>query len=216
MPIFLDPIDHRQFEFLLGLVVEEYAVECWGFVAMSNHYHAIMRPTRSNLSHAMQKLNGEYAQWWNKRHGRVGHVFQGRFKDQIVATGEYLMTLIRYVARNPLRARLVDDLSTWRAGSYRALAGLDLAPPFLSTETVWTQFGVADIATLQSRFRGFVLGDRDDEAVADRIRSNDRIIGDAKFKEMILRSNALTSSQRHIQPSESERGNSEESPIITV
>ena len=199
MPIFLDATDHRQFEFLLGLVVEEYSVECWGFVGMSNHYHAILRPTRCNISDAMRRLNGDYGQWWNKRHSRVGHVFQGRFKDQIVASGDYLMTLIRYVARNPLRAGIVNDLAEWRCGSYRAFAGLEVAPPFLATETVLTQFGVADTATLQSRFSAFVLGDRNDEAVTDRIRSHDRIVGDAKFSRLILAANKPVRDNRDVE-----------------
>ncbi len=196
MQIFLDAVDYRQFEFLLGMVVDEYGIECWGFVGMSNHYHAILRPTRANISRAMQRLNGEYAKWWNNRHGRVGHTFQGRFKDQIVSRGDYLMTLIRYVARNPLRAGMVNDLSEWRYGSFRALAGLEGAPAFLSVETVLSQFGVADTAILQARFKAFVVANRDDGAIEDRIRSKDRILGDSAFKKEILKELALPGSPR--------------------
>ena len=181
MDIFTEARDYRQFEFLLGMVAHEYHVECWGFCGMRNHYHAIIRPSRANISAAMQKLNGEYGAWWNKRHGHCGHLFQNRFKDQIVQGDKYLMTLIRYVARNPLRARFVDDLATWPSGSYRALAGLETAPSFLSVDSVLRQFGTGDVATLQSRFAAFVLGDAEDAAIVDRFRSSDRIIGDIDF-----------------------------------
>jgi putative transposase len=186
MDIFLDDWDHRQFEFLLGEVVMDYGVECWGFCEMSNHYHAILRPTKANFSEAIRILNGDYAQWWNKRHNRVGHTFQGRFKDQIVDTDKYLMALIRYVARNPLRAGLVKDLANWRFGSYRALAGLENSPPLLSVEPVLAQFGIGDVGTLQERFKAFVLGDEVDPVLEDRIRSNDRVLGDQAFKQRIL------------------------------
>ena len=186
MNIFLDDRDHRQLEFLLGIVVEEYGVECWGFCGMSNHYHAILRPTRPNISDAMRRLNGEYGQWWNKRHSHVGHVFQGRFKDQLVERETYLMALMRYVARNPLRAGLVDDLANWRCGSYRAITGLEAPPAFLSVGPVLSQFGTDDTTTLQSRFKALVLGERQDSALEDRIRSNDRVLGDAAFKKLVL------------------------------
>ena len=186
MTIFLDEVDHRQFAFLLGEVVHDYKVECWGYCDMPNHYHAILRPTRANISAAIQKLNGEYAKWWNTRHSRIGHTFQGRFKDQIVQREEYLMTLIRYVARNPLRANLVSGLEQWRFGSYRTFAGLDVPPPFLSVESVLAQFGVGDVKTLQSRFTKFVLGERYNAAIEDRIRSNDRVIGDLAFRKFVI------------------------------
>ena len=185
MMVFTDDVDHRQFEFLLGRVVEEFKIECWGYCGMGNHYHAILMPTLSNISTAMQSLNGEYAQWWNQRHRRRGHVFQDRFKDQIVQDDCYLMTLIGYVARNPQRARLVDDLSEWRWGSYRALAGLEVPPAFLSLEAVLAQFGVANATTLHERFKAFIAASCQRPAIEDRFRSKERVVGDAAFKKLV-------------------------------
>ena len=184
--VFTDDLEHRHFEFLLGMVVEEFKIECWGYCGMGNHYHAILRPTLPNISSAMQHLNGEYAQWWNQRHRRRGYVFQGRFKDQIVQDDCYLMTLIGYVARNPLRARLVDDLSEWRWGSYRALAGLEVPPAFLSLEAVLAGFGVANATTLRERFKAFIAGSCQHPAIEDRFRSKERVVGDAAFKKLVV------------------------------
>jgi REP element-mobilizing transposase RayT len=100
MPIFLDDCDYRQFVYQVGDVVEEFGLVCWNYCAMPNHYHLTVQPTRANLSAAIRKLNGTYGQWWNRRHGRVGHVFQGRFKDQIVDRNSYLMALSSYVVMN--------------------------------------------------------------------------------------------------------------------
>ena len=84
MTIFTDRDDYQRFLNLLRNVVEEYAMECWNYCLMPNHYHATLRPTLPNISAAVQQLNGRYGQWWNRRHGRVGHAFQGRLKVQIV------------------------------------------------------------------------------------------------------------------------------------
>src|SRR5260370_24174472 len=81
MQVFLDDIDYRKFLYIFADVLDTYDVECSDFCVMPNHYHLALKNRRPNLSEAMQHLNGEYAMWWNGRHGRVGHVFQGRFKD---------------------------------------------------------------------------------------------------------------------------------------
>ena len=108
MTVFLDDIDYRHFVFLLGDVIEEFGIQCWNYCLMPNHYHLTLQPGRPNLSEAMRRLNGNYALWWNRRHQRVGHVFQGRFKDQIVDRESYLFAVTRYVLMNPVRAsRLV-------------------------------------------------------------------------------------------------------------
>jgi putative transposase len=108
MTIFLDDYDHRQFIQLFRGIVDEFRLECWNYCLMPNHYHATVRPALPNISTAMQQLHSRYAQWWNRRHAKVGHVFQGRFKAQIVQRDGYALALSRYVALNPVRARLVE------------------------------------------------------------------------------------------------------------
>ena len=186
MTIFLDDADYRQFVYLLGEISEEYRLECWNYCVMPNHYHATLCPTRPNLSAAIRKLNGAYAQWWNRRHGRVGHVFQGRFKDQIVQREGYLLALFRYVAMNPVRAQLCDQPEKWAWSSYAAIVGIREAPAFLAVTATLRQFGEDDSRILRARFAGFVLAAPDDAAAVDRIRSNERILGERGFKEAVL------------------------------
>ena len=90
MRIFEDDTDYRYFVTLFGDIMEEFEIQCWNYCVMPNHYHATLQPTLPNLSRAIQRLNRRYAQRWNKRYDRVGHVFQGRFKDQIVQREGYL------------------------------------------------------------------------------------------------------------------------------
>lgn len=184
MQIFLDDADYRQFIFLLGEVVEEFDVECRDYCAIWNHYHLTLCPSKPNFSEAMRRLNSQYAQWWNRRHSRVGHVFQGRFKDQIVQGGDYLLTLSRYIAMNPVRAHLVDRPEDWPWSSYGALIGLSRAPSFLNVEAMLRLFGNGDAATLQARYAEHVTG-TGNPTIMDRIRSNEQVLGDPEFKSHV-------------------------------
>jgi REP element-mobilizing transposase RayT len=181
MTIFLDDDDYRQFIQLFRQVVEDFRLECWNYCLMPNHYHATVRPALPNISTAMQQLNSRYAQWWNRRHATVGHVFQGRFKAQIVQRDSYALALARYVALNPVRARLVEHPEQWRWSSFAPTIGLRPTPPFLAVEATLALFGEGDQSTLQKRFADFVLAGFDDHA-DDRIRSNDHVLGDVAFR----------------------------------
>ena len=77
----------------------------------------------------MRQLNGVYTQRFNRRHERVGHVFQGRYKAIIVQEEPYLLELARYVVLNPVRVRRVRTPDQWPWSSYRATAGLCETPP---------------------------------------------------------------------------------------
>ena len=182
MQIFNDDTDYRRFVYFLGEVVEACALECLNYCVMPNHYHVTLRPTQCNLSESIRRLNSLYAQWWNRRHGRVGHVFQGRFKDQTVDRDSYLLALSRYVVLNPVRAQLVRSPHEWPWSSYSATAGSASCPAFLNLAPTLTMFGDGDISALQVRFRDFVTRDPVDERMADRIRSNERVLGSRAFK----------------------------------
>jgi REP element-mobilizing transposase RayT len=185
MAIFLDDGDHREFVYLLGEAVEQFTLHCWNYCMMPNHYHITLQPTRANLSEAIRQLNSRYGQWWNKRHEKVGHVFQGRFKDQIVDKDGYLLALSRYVVMNPVRARLVQRPEDWLWSSYRATIGACEVPSFLATSKTLNLFGVGTELELQERYTRFVTACTEDPAIVDRFRSNQHIIGTQAFKQQI-------------------------------
>jgi REP element-mobilizing transposase RayT len=186
MRIFLDDDDHRRFVHLLGEVVEEFGIECWNYCLMPNHYHVTLLPSLSNLSEAIKRLNSVYAQWWNKRHDRVGHVFQGRFKDQIVQHETYLLALSRYVVMNPIRAGLVEHPEDWCWSSYRATVGLSPCPSFLCVSRTLRLFGDSDEESVRTRFSQYVTGEPEAEATMDRIRSCERILGTRAYKAAVM------------------------------
>ena len=185
MQIFLDDLDYTCFVHFLGNVVEEFELECWSYCVMPNHYHVTLRTNAATLSEPIRILNSQYAQWWNRRHDRVGHVFQGRFKEQIVQRQDYLLAVCRYIALNPVRAGLVSRPDQWKWSSYATTIGTAPAQPFVTSGAVLRQFGDDELGALQSKFANFVMAPARDDFVDDRIRSKEHILGDATFKRSL-------------------------------
>ena len=182
MKIFLDDNDYRMFSFLLAETVQEYDLECFDFCLIENHFHLSVRNRRRNLSAAMQKLKGEYGSYWNQRHRRVGHVFEGPFKDQLVQHDLYFRHLVRYIALNPVRARLVANPGEWPWSSYRFTAGLAACPDFLSSRLVLEQLGGVDDAAARRAYVDLIAVPLTDLRAFAMFRSARRILGDREFK----------------------------------
>ena len=107
----------------------------------------------------MRQLNGRYTQVYNRRHERVGHLFQGRFTAILVEKEAHLLELCRYVVLNPVRAKLVSHPRLWAWSSYRATVGETRAPAWLTTDWILGQFG-ARVGTARERYRAFVAEGR--------------------------------------------------------
>jgi REP-associated tyrosine transposase len=163
--IFVDDADYERFLAVLAHVLSRFRITCLAFCLIWNHYHLLLSPGELPISRLMQQLNSTYCQWFNRRHGRVGHVLQGRFAAHMIDTDSYLMTALRYVALNPVVARKVDRPEDWRWSSYRASAGLEPKPEFLSVERVWRTFDTDDPREGQERFVAFVSACEVDEAL---------------------------------------------------
>jgi putative transposase len=88
----------------------------------------------------MRQLNGLYTQGFNRRHGLVGHLFQGRYKAILVQKERYLLELSRYVVLNPVRARIVDEPGDWPWSSYRAVIGRSETPAWLDADWLLSRF----------------------------------------------------------------------------
>ena len=198
MCIFKDDDDYLRFLGIFGEVSDKYGVECWNLCVIFNHFHAVLRPTLPNLPEAMRALNGSYGLWWNRRHGHVGHVYQGRYKDPIVDTDEYLLVLCRYIALNPVRAGLVESPEQWRWSSYAATIGRAPRPSFLTIDPILRQFGDGSATELRRRYAGYVEAEQDHQAAFDRIRSNARFLGSKEFQERVER--GLATDGSHPQP----------------
>jgi putative transposase len=149
-PIFLGDPDRHSFLDILGSVVESHRWLCHAYCLMTNHYHLLVETPEANLSRGMRQLNGLHTQRLNRRHGRVGHVFQGRFKGILVERESHFLELARYVVLNPVRANVVDVAEDYRWSSLRATLGIAPAPAWLCLEPLLAPFGS------RQRYRDFV------------------------------------------------------------
>ena len=138
--VFLDSEDYQDFLRLLSTVVERYRWIVHAYCLMTNHYHLLVEIPQANLASGMRQLNGVYAQKFNLRHGRVGHLFQSRYKSFLVEKDSYLLELSRYIVLNPVAAGIVSSPEKWPWSSYRATAGLDKGMEFLHSESIFALF----------------------------------------------------------------------------
>jgi REP element-mobilizing transposase RayT len=139
-PIVVDDTDRGFFLRVLDQVVKRFSWLCHAYCLMDNHYHLVIETPLPNLPSGMRQLNGRYAQRFNERHDRCGHVFESRYRSILVERESYLLELCRYVVLNPVRARLCDDPAVWPWSSYAATAGLRPPETFLTTDWLLAQF----------------------------------------------------------------------------
>lgn len=186
--IFLDDLDHQTFLNKLEKAIKHHNWVCHAYCLMTNHYHLLIETVEPNVSNGMRDLNKDYSQAFNRRHEKIGHLLQGRFKAYIIEQEPYLLEVARYTVLNPVRARMVDHPAEWRWSSFRATAGLDESPKFLTIDWILGQFA-NDRANSQRAYVDFVkmgIGMKSPfEQVAHRA-----ILGSPQFvSEMWKRSN---------------------------
>ncbi|MCB1934784.1 MAG: transposase [Nitrosomonas sp.] len=139
--IYLDDVDRSNWVTLFGHVCKRFNWVCHAYCLMDNHYHIVVETAEANLSKGMRQLNGVYTQNFNRRHNRVGHVYQGRYKAILVDKDSYLLELSRYVVLNPVRSGEVKAVEQWSWSSYSAMTGKSDRPDWLQTDWVLGQFG---------------------------------------------------------------------------
>ena len=116
--IFENDADHEEFLRLLGAEAKEGDFELYAWCLMSNHVHMLVHAPLEALAQRMRHLLGGYAMYFNKKSGRVGHLFQDRFLSEPVNDDAYLITVVRYIHQNPVKAKIADvDKYQW--SSYR-------------------------------------------------------------------------------------------------
>jgi putative transposase len=177
--IFIDEADRERFLAVLAEVESDFNWALHAYCLMDNHYHLLIETPDGNLSKGMRQLNGVYTQRFNRRHGRVGHVFQGRFKAILVQKESYLLELARYIVLNPVRARMVRDASRWRWSSYRATAGLIEKPQWLHIDGVLSAFSSRRVTAI-ARYAAFVAEGKNQPSPWEQLR-NQVFLGSEEF-----------------------------------
>ncbi len=122
-PIFVDDKDRITFLNKLGSYKQELGFNLYAYILMINHIHLLIETSEVPLSKIMQCLLTSFTQYFNRRHKRVGHLFQGRYKAILCDKNSYLLELVRYIHLNPIRAKLVDDLRKYKWSSHPIFIG---------------------------------------------------------------------------------------------
>lgn len=177
--------DREGFLTIFTNVSETYNWVCHAYCLMSNHYHLLIETPDGNLSRGMRQLNGVYTQFFNRNHGRTGHVFQGRYKAIVVQKESYLQELSRYIVLNPVRAGMVRSARDWPWSSYRATAGQVESPPFLNTKWLISAFGKRTSDAIEG-YRAFVSAGKNQPSPWENLR-NQVFLGDDQFVEKMLK-----------------------------
>lgn len=177
--IYWDAPDRWHFLELLEQLVKRFDLRLHAYVLMDNHYHLLVETAQPNLSRAMHWLGVSYTVWFNRRHGRVGHLFQGRYKAVLVEAGAAAWEVSRYVHLNPVRIAALGQgkraqelgavgmgevspeqvrealgrLQRYRWSSYRAYAGVVKVPPWLTVGELLGQSGEGNLRQRRQAYR---------------------------------------------------------------
>ena len=199
--IFRDEADRRHFVELLAELPERFGTVLHAYVVMPNHFHLVLETPAANLSRTGQWLNVSYSVWFNRRHQRSGHLFQGRFGAIIIEDDAGLQEVGRYVHLNPVRvkrlgldqerrkagmmglaapasaavvAERLAILRSWKWSSYPAYAGYAVVSPWLNCALLGSLCGGRNLKERQAALREYT-----EEAVREGLleRPWDRLIG---------------------------------------
>ncbi len=141
--IFVDDQDRRLFLERLGLNVCEGNSSVYAWVLMNNHVHLLFKSGKNGISGVMRKLLTWYAQYFNRRHQRTGHLFENRYKSILCDEDNYLLALVRYIHLNPIRAgivKMIEELDRYPWSGHRAIIG-KAEYPWMDIANVLAQFG---------------------------------------------------------------------------
>ena len=106
--IFYDEDDYQRFMETIERVKTD-KLDMYGFCLMSNHVHLLLHEKNEDIHQIMKRIGSSYAWWYNRKYHRIGHVFQGRYGSECVEDDGYLLTVIRYIHKNPVKAGIVSE-----------------------------------------------------------------------------------------------------------
>lgn len=194
--VFRTKADHALFLERLERFAGEFGVELLTYCLMPNHFHLFLRTRQANLSRFMQSLLTSFTVFVNRRDKTSGHIFQGRFKAQLVEGEGYFDTLSRYIHLNPVRVQAIKNLpveerrrmlAEFSWSSFPALIGVVKTPDWLKAEDVLKRFGSTPRDQMKA-YRLYVeeglMKDVEDPAEAVRVRS---ILGSDAFADWVKR-----------------------------
>jgi len=178
--IFKDDKDRRSFLDVLNQSSEIYNIEVFSYVLMKNHFHFLIKTPLGNLSMFMRHFNITYTSYFNRRHRRIGHLYQGRYKSMVIDSDEYLSIVSRYIHLNPvrikeMRKKSVEEkfkfLNNYKWSSFPGFIRKRKIEPFVNYKSVLLEFG-GDNAKGRKEYQQLICSN-----MADGLEIKDSVIG---------------------------------------
>ncbi len=179
--IYLDEEDYQTFKDLLIEASELWSVDIHAFSLMPNHYHLLLSTPLGNLSRFMRHVNGVYTQRFNKAHDYEGALFKGRYKSILIEFDSYFLQLIRYIHRNPIRAKLVSNPDEYKWTSHHAYMNKSKEWEWIKSELLLSMLSENKV-TQVSEYKNFI--DVPDDRNLVKILESEKLpslLGDEKF-----------------------------------
>ncbi|KUO49059.1 MAG: transposase [Desulfitibacter sp. BRH_c19] len=117
--IFEEAVDKERFIETIAYYKEKCEYRVFGYCLMDNHVHLLIKEEKEDISQSMKRISSSYVYWYNRKYERCGHLFQERFKSESVCSDAYLLTVLRYIHQNPVKAQIASDISTYKWSSYK-------------------------------------------------------------------------------------------------
>lgn len=182
--VFKRPEDYSKYLDILAHYKRRYKYSLYGYVCMSNHVHLLIQPQAVPLSKILQGINQSYTMYFNRKYRTVGHLFQGRYKAILCDKDEYLLSLIKYLHHNPVRAGIAKNPEEYPWSSERSYLGKN-PKDGIDTDEVLKMFS-SDKARAKKLYRAFI-GDGLTIPKEEIYKTVDqRILGHERFVEKVL------------------------------
>lgn len=183
--IFLHKVDRNKFLSYLRSSSLRYGAIIHAFCLMGNHYHLLVETPRGNLSQIMRHINGAYTIYFNVKHKRRGHLFQGRYKAIIIDVDSYAGELSRYIHLNPVKAGIAKMPENYNWSSYSCYIGRKKKPDWLTTDFILHYYGNDNKQAIRNyqKFVAARINTEYDSPLKETIAST--ILGNEDFTEFI-------------------------------
>lgn len=221
--IFKDDADRDHFLKRLKKILTGSHTSCFAWALIPNHFHLLLRTGRVPISTVMKRLLTGHAMYFNRKHHRVGHLFQNRYKSILCQKDSYLLELVRYIHLNPLRAKIIPDLKVLDKYAYSGHAVImgKKKNHWQDTDYVLKLFN-SKLSLSRRRYREYVkkglsMGKRPDLIGGGLVRSaggwdalkglrrikaymkgDERILGDSNFVETVLKASQDEFDRRYL------------------
>lgn len=183
--IFKESLDYRKFLDIISAYKRRYHFRIYAYVLMTNHVHLLIETQEIPLSKILQGVNQSYTMYYNHKYNTVGHLFQGRYKAIICDRDRYLLTLLKYIHYNPLRAQIVETLDTYQWSSYKAYFRKTDRSDIIDTEQVLPMFSKNKVLA-RRQYEAFMNDGVSVEKEDIYATVDHRLLGDDQFVEKAI------------------------------